>query len=142
MTVYVIDTGIRTTHTEYASRVVAGYDFVDDDSNPSDCDGHGTHVAGTAVGHIWRAKRRTYPGCEFSTVTAGYTSDVVAGMNWVRTNHSSGDAVVNMSLGGGGSKSIDDAVAALTSANITVVVAAGNSNDDAQYYSPRAHRRR
>ncbi|MCH1448499.1 MAG: S8 family peptidase, partial [Candidatus Nanopelagicales bacterium] len=138
VTVYVIDTGIRTTHTEYASRVVAGYDFVDDDSNPSDCDGHGTHVAGTAVGSTYGvAKSANVSGVRvLNCYGSGYTSDVVAGMNWVRTNHSSGDAVVNMSLGGGGSKSIDDAVAALTSANITVVVAAGNSNDDAQYYSP------
>ena len=138
VTVYVIDTGIRTTHTEYASRVVAGYDFVDNDSNPSDCDGHGTHVAGTAVGSTYGvAKSANVSGVRvLNCYGSGYTSDVVAGMNWVRTNHSSGDAVVNMSLGGGGSKSIDDAVAALTSANITVVVAAGNSNDDAQYYSP------
>ncbi len=138
VTVYVIDTGIRTTHTEYASRVVAGYDFVDNDSDPSDCDGHGTHVAGTAVGSTYGvAKAASVSGVRvLNCYGNGYTSDVVAGMNWVRTNHSSGDAVVNMSLGGGGSKSIDDAVAALTSANITVVVAAGNSNDDAQYYSP------
>jgi subtilisin family serine protease len=138
VTVYVIDTGIRTTHTEYASRVVAGYDFVDNDSDPSDCDGHGTHVAGTAVGSTYGvAKAASVSGVRvLNCYGYGYTSDVVAGMNWVRTNHSSGDAVVNMSLGGGGSKSIDDAVAALTSANITVVVAAGNSNDDAQYYSP------
>ena len=138
VTVYVIDTGIRTTHTEYASRVVAGYDFVDNDSDPSDCDGHGTHVAGTAVGSTYgAAKAASVSGVRVLNCSGnGYTSDVVAGMNWVRTNHSSGDAVVNMSLGGGGSKSIDDAVAALTSANITVVVAAGNSNDDAQYYSP------
>ena len=138
VTVYVIDTGIRTTHTEYASRVVAGYDFVDNDSDPSDCDGHGTHVAGTAVGSTYgAAKAASVSGVRVLNCSGnGYTSDVVAGMNWVRTNHSSGDAVVNMSLGGGGSKSIDDAVAALTSAGITVVVAAGNSNDDAQYYSP------
>ncbi|NDA59969.1 MAG: S8 family peptidase, partial [Actinobacteria bacterium] len=138
VTVYVIDTGINTTHTEYASRVVAGYDFVDNDSDPSDCDGHGTHVAGTAVGSTYGvAKAASVSGVRvLNCYGNGYTSDVVAGMNWVRTNHSSGDAVVNMSLGGGGSKSIDDAVAALTSANITVVVAAGNSNDDAQYYSP------
>jgi len=138
VTVYVIDTGIRTTHTEYASRVVAGYDFVDNDSDPSDCDGHGTHVAGTAVGSTYGvAKAASVSGVRvLNCYGNGYTSDVVAGMNWVRTNHSSGDAVVNMSLGGGGSKSIDDSVAALTAANITVVVAAGNSNDDAQYYSP------
>ncbi len=138
VTVYIIDTGIRTTHDEYSSRVVAGYDFVDNDSDPSDCDGHGTHVAGTAVGSTYGvAKAASVSGVRVLNCSgSGYTSDVVAGMNWVRTNHSSGDAVVNMSLGGGGSKSIDDAVAALTAAGITVVVAAGNSNDDAQYYSP------
>src|SRR5262249_51779750 len=53
VTVYVIDTGIRTTHTEFGGRARSGYDFVDNDTDASDCNGHGTHVAGTIGGSTY-----------------------------------------------------------------------------------------
>ena len=136
-----LDTGIRQTHTEYASRVVAGYDFVDNDNNPSDCDGHGTLLAGLAAG----SNDSVAPLANVSGIRvldcygSGSTSNLIAGMNWVLSNHSSGDAVVLVSMaaiGGNVSKSIDDAITALTSAGITVVVPAGNSSLDAQNTSP------
>ena len=141
VTIYVLDTGIRQTHTEYASRVVAGYDFVDNDNNPSDCDGHGTLLAGLAAG----SNDSVAPLANVSGIRvldcygSGSTSNLIAGMNWVLSNHSSGDAVVLVSMaaiGGNVSKSIDDAITALTSAGITVVVPAGNSSLDAQNTSP------
>lgn len=143
VTVYVVDTGIRTTHQEFAGRVVSGYDFVDGDADPSDCDGHGTHVAGTVMGSTYGvAKAAKVSGIRvLNCFGSGYTSDVIAGLNWIRTNHGSvgagGPGVVNMSLGGYGySKGMDDAVNALVNAGIPVVVAAGNSNDDASFFSP------
>lgn len=143
VTVYVVDTGIRTTHQEFAGRVVSGYDFVDNDNDPTDCDGHGTHVAGTSVGSTYGvAKAAKVSGIRvLNCFGSGYTSDVIAGLNWVRNNHATvgagGPGVVNMSLGGlGYSKGMDDAVKALVTAGVPVVVAAGNSNDDASFYSP------
>lgn len=138
VTAYIVDTGIRTTHTEFTGRIVTGRDEVDNDSDPTDCNGHGTHVASTVGGTAYGvAKAVSLSGVRVLNCSgSGYTSDVVAGLNWVRTNHTSGRAVVNMSLGGGASKSIDDAVAALVDANIPVVVAAGNSNADASNFSP------
>ena len=140
--VYVVDTGLRATHEEFAGRVASGYDAVDDDFNPDDCQGHGTHVAGTAVGTKYGvAKEATVVGVRvLNCWGSGSMSDVVAGLDWVRTNHSlnfpTRPAVVNMSLGGGGNNTLDAAVNNLVASGISVVVAAGNSNDDAKYYSP------
>ena len=88
--VYIIDTGIRASHEDFAGRVASGYDAVDDDYAPDDCQGHGTHVAGTAVGAKYGvAKAATVVGVRvLDCWGSGYTSDVVAGMDWVRTNHS------------------------------------------------------
>ena len=132
VTIYVVDSGIRTTHQEFAGRVVAGYDFVDDDSNPKDCDGHGTHIAGIAAGTSGVAPLANISAVRvLNCYGSGFTSDVIDGLNWVRTNHSSGDAVVLLaSKSASPSKSVADAVTSLTSAGITVVLAAGNDNQD------------
>ena len=143
VTAYVVDTGIRATHQEFAGRVVSGYDFVSNDSDPTDCHGHGTHVAGTVMGSTYGvAKAAKVSGLRvLDCGGSGYTSNIIAGLNWIRTNHASvgggGPGVVNMSLGGYGySKGMDDAINALVDAGISVVVAAGNSDDDASFYSP------
>ncbi|MGA1570038.1 MAG: S8 family serine peptidase, partial [Ilumatobacteraceae bacterium] len=103
-----------------------------------DCDGHGTHVAGTVAGTTYGvAKDATVvPVRVLDCDGSGTSSTVVSGMNWVRNNHPGGPAVVNMSLGGGISVTIDNAVKALTDAGITVVVASGNSATDACFSSP------
>ena len=137
VTAYIVDTGIRFSHSEFRGAAVSGYDFVDDDADASDCDGHGTHIAGTVGGATYGvAKGVNLVGvrvldCEGS----GTVSGVIAGIDWVATHHS-GPSVLNMSLGGGSDDALDQAVAAATAAGVTVVVAAGNDDDDACYSSP------
>ncbi|TXI45902.1 MAG: S8 family peptidase [Lysobacter sp.] len=132
---YIIDTGILTTHSQFTGRIGAGYDAVGGGVN--DCNGHGTHVAGTVGGTTWGiAKGVTlHPVRVLNCSGSGSTSGVVAGMNWVTANRIR-PAVANMSLGGGASTSIDNAVASMTAAGVTVVVAAGNNNANACSYSP------
>lgn len=137
--VYVVDSGIRSTHVDLAGRVTAGANFYPGVTGTSDCTGHGTHVAGTIGGTSYGvAKSATLIpvrvfGCDSSTLI----STVVSGLNWVLSDHTgTRPAVVNMSLGGGPSTSLDSAVANLVAEDITVVVASGNDNDDACEYSP------
>jgi aqualysin 1 len=133
--VYVIDTGIRTTHTQFGTRAAVSYDALG--GNGQDCNGHGTHVAGTiggstygvAKGAMLRAVRVL--NCSGS----GTNSGVIAGIDWVRANHVK-PAVANMSLGGGASSAVDTAVNNAINAGVTFVVAAGNSNANACNYSP------
>lgn len=139
---YIVDTGIRTDHTEFTGRTATGYSAVSGEPSTNDCHGHGTHVAGTVAGTTYGVAKSSVvvPVRVLDCFGSGYTSWVVGGLDWIRTNHASNfpgrRAVVNMSLGGGATKTLDDAVAALVNANIPVVVAAGNSSDNAAYYSP------
>lgn len=134
---YVIDTGINATHNDFAGRVAAGYDFVDNDNDPNDCHGHGTHVSGTVGGTTYGVARGVtlhavrVLNCSGSGTTAG----VVAGVNWVAANHLN-PAVANMSLGGSASSSLDAAVAGAVNAGVAMAVAAGNDSQDACNYSP------
>jgi subtilisin family serine protease len=136
--VYVIDTGVNATHQDLAGRVAPGYTAISDGRGTDDCNGHGTHVAGTAAGAAYGvAKGATIVpvrvlGCDGS----GTWSGVLAGMDWVVAHHQSGPAVANLSLGGGANLSIDDAVQRMISDGVTVAVAAGNSNTDACTTSP------
>ncbi len=133
---YVIDSGLNVTHSEFAGRVGNGADFIGGGVN--DCNGHGTHVAGTIGGTTYGiAKAVTlHPVRVFPCSGGSAWSTIIAGINWVAGNHIA-PAVVNMSLGGGGNTSVDTAVANLHNNNgLTVVVAAGNSNDNACNYSP------
>ncbi|MBW3671201.1 MAG: S8 family peptidase [Acidobacteria bacterium] len=134
---YIIDTGIRTSHNDFGGRARHGYDAVDGDSNASDCNGHGTHVAGTVGGSTWGiAKGVTLYGVRVLDCNgSGTTSGVIAGIDWVTQNHIA-PAVANMSLGGGASSSLDTAVANSIAAGVTYAVAAGNDNKDACNYSP------
>lgn len=123
---YVIDTGLNVTHTEFTGRVGAGADFIGGGVN--DCNGHGTHVAGTLGGTIYGVAKAVtiHPVRVLDCLGNGSLSSVIGGMNWVAGNYIP-PAVVNMSLGGGANTSIDTAVANLHNINnITVVVAAGN----------------
>jgi serine protease len=134
---YIIDTGILLTHNEFTGRMGNGYDAVTSGGNANDCNGHGTHVAGTVGGTIYGiAKQVTlHPVRVLSCSGSGTTSGVVAGMDWVANNHVK-PAVANMSLGGGASSTIDAAVDRMHNAGVTVVVAAGNDNANACNYSP------
>lgn len=124
---YIIDTGIRTTHQEFGGRALQGFDAFG--GNSEDCNGHGTHVAGTVGGSIYGvAKNTTLVGVRVLDCNgSGSWSGVIAGMDWVASN-ASGPSVANMSLGGGASTAIDDAVTRMFNKGIPVIVAAGNGN--------------
>ncbi len=134
---YIIDTGMLLTHSEYAGRVGNGYDAVTPGGNASDCNGHGTHVAGTVGGTIYGVAKGVtlHPVRVLDCGGSGTWSGVIDGMNWVATNRVL-PAVANLSLGGGANSSVDAAVAGLTNAGVTVAVAAGNNGTDACGFSP------
>jgi len=134
---YVIDTGIRGTHSEFTGRMGAGYTAISDGNGTNDCNGHGTHVAGTVGGSVYGVadKVTLHPVRVLSCTGSGTNSGVIAGINWVAANAVK-PAVANMSLGGGASSTLDSAVANLVSSGVVVVVAAGNDNLNACNYSP------
>ncbi|MBA2336137.1 MAG: S8 family serine peptidase [Blastocatellia bacterium] len=134
---YIIDSGIRSTHNEFTGRVQTGYTAISDGRGTDDCNGHGTHVAGTTGGTVYGvAKSITFvPVRVLNCQGSGTTSGVIAGVDWVTANHVK-PAVANMSLGGGASSSLDTAVDNSISAGITYAVAAGNDNLNACNYSP------
>ena len=132
---YVIDTGIRATHTQFGGRASNVFDAFG--GNGSDCNGHGTHVAGTIGGSTYGVAKSSLPrgvrvlDCNGS----GSTSGVISGVDWVTANHIN-PAVANMSLGGGISSALDTAVNNLSNSGVPIAVAAGNSNADACNSSP------
>ena len=132
---YVIDTGIRTSHNDFSGRASVGYDALG--GNGQDCNGHGTHVAGTVGGETWGvAKDVSLIAVRVLNCSgSGTNSGVIAGMDWVANNHVK-PAVANMSLGGGASSTTDNAVNRMHNAGVTVVVAAGNDGQNACNYSP------
>ncbi|WP_285611644.1 S8 family peptidase [Actinokineospora globicatena] len=139
--VYVMDSGINASHTDFTGRIAQGYDFVDGDSTPQDCHGHGTHVAGTAAGTSYGvAKKATIVALRVLDCSGSATDDdLIAAMNWVKTNAVK-PAVVNYSIGCRSrctNQTIDNAVKAVVDSGVQWVQAAGNSNDDACYYSPQ-----
>ncbi|HXH69562.1 MAG TPA: S8 family peptidase [Pyrinomonadaceae bacterium] len=134
---YIIDTGIRRTHAEFGGRAVVGYDAIGDGQNSNDCNGHGTHVAGTTGGSTYGVAKavRLYAVRVLNCTGSGSNSGVIAGVDWVKNNHIK-PAVANMSLGGGASSALDTAVNNAIAAGVTFAVAAGNDNLDACNYSP------
>jgi subtilisin family serine protease len=136
--VYVIDSGILTTHTEFGGRATVGIDFVGDGKNGQDCHGHGTHVAGTIGGTTYGVAKavklvavRVF-NCAGSSVPSSTT---IAAVDWVTANAAK-PAVVNMSLSGGANAAINLAVQNSIAAGITYAVAAGNQGLDACGRSP------
>ena len=134
---YIIDTGIRGTHVDFGGRVSGGFTSIHDGNGTNDCNGHGTHVAGTVGGATWGvAKNVALVAVRvLSCSGSGTTSGVIAGVDWVTANHVK-PAVANMSLGGGASSTLDAAVNSAVAAGVTMAVAAGNSNANACNYSP------
>ncbi|GAA3857115.1 hypothetical protein GCM10022243_23120 [Saccharothrix violaceirubra] len=133
---HIVDTGVYK-HTDFGGRVVDGFDFVDNDKVAQDCNGHGTHVAGT----VGSATYGVAKGVKITAVRVlncegqGAWSQVVAGIDWVAKNHVK-PAVANMSLGGGANSSVDNAVRRAITAGVTFAVASGNDNRNACSSSP------
>ncbi|MET0693264.1 MAG: S8 family serine peptidase, partial [Propionibacteriaceae bacterium] len=138
VTAFVVDSGIRMTHSDFGGRAVSGYDFVDGDSNASDCAGHGTHVAGTIGGSTYGVAKRVklVSVRVFDCYGDAWYSDMIAGFEWVVKHKPSGPSVVNFSGGGPADSIVDRAVSNTIKAGIPVVVAAGNDTDDACAASP------
>ncbi len=134
---YIIDTGVRVSHRDFGGRARNGYDFVDNDAVAQDGNGHGTHVAGTVAGTLHGvAKQATIHAVRvLNNSGSGTIAGVVAGVNWVASNHVK-PAVANMSLGGGANTSLDNAVQGAITRGVTFAVAAGNSNTNAANSSP------
>jgi len=138
VTVYVVDTGIRLTARDLEGRAVSGIDLVDG-GQAADCNGHGTHVAGTIAGARWGVAKQArlvavrVLDCE----GRGTASRVLRGLQWVLDDHADGQpAVLNMSLGGAPDPAVDRWVRALVDDGIVVVVAAGNDGGDSCQTSP------
>lgn len=134
---YVVDSGIRATHSEFSGRVRGGQDLTGSGSALEDCSGHGTHVAGTigsaAYGvakgvNLWSVR-------VFDCTPSSPWSRIIEALEWIIANHQS-PAVVNMSLSGGIFYAANEAVENAVTAGITVVVAAGNDYSDACWMSP------
>ncbi|GGR57347.1 serine protease [Deinococcus seoulensis] len=134
---YIIDTGINTAHTSFGGRAVWGTNTTGDGNN-SDCQGHGTHVAGTVGSATWGVAK----GAQLIAVKvldcsgSGTNAGVIAGVNWAVSNKGTSKAVANMSLGGGFSQAVNDAVNSAAAQNLVMIVAAGNENQNACNVSP------
>jgi subtilisin family serine protease len=135
--VYVIDTGVLGSHSEFTGRMGNGFDAVTTGGSATDCNGHGTHVAGTAAGTTYGIadKAVVHPVRVLGCTGSGTNSGVIAGVDWVRAHHVK-PAVANMSLGGSASTALDTAVSNAITAGVTFAVAAGNDNTNACNGSP------
>jgi subtilisin family serine protease len=136
---YIVDTGIRATHTQFGGRVISGFTAINDGLGTNDGHGHGTHVAGTVGGSTYGvAKNVTLVAVRVLDSTGnGTNSGVISGIDFVTSNHQAGEpAVANMSLGGGASSAVDTAVANAVNDGVTFAVAAGNENQNACNVSP------
>lgn len=139
--VYIIDTGIRTTHVELGGRASGAYTAIGDGNGTDDCNGHGTHVAGIVGAATYGAGKGVTLHAVRVLDCSGYGtySGVIAGVDWVTKNRVL-PAVANMSLGGAASSSLNQAVQNSIKAGVTYAVAAGNSSADACNESPASTR--
>jgi subtilisin family serine protease len=134
---YVIDTGIRATHNDFGGRVTGGTSVVSDPNALTDCQGHGTHVAGTIGGTIHGVAKlvNLHPVRAFLCTGSAPASNIIAGVDWVTANGVQ-PAVVNMSVQYPVDPIMDTAVSNSVAAGFTYVIAAGNWNADACNTSP------
>ena len=138
---YIIDTGNRNTHSDFGDRFKSGYDFHNNKPDATVDNGHGTHVASTTGGTTWGvAKNATLYGVKvLGAFGSGSTTNVVAGVDFTASQHRASNnkkTVANMSLGGGASAAMDNAVNAAVSAGVSFALASGNSNANACNSSP------
>ncbi len=139
VTVYVVDSGILSTHEELAGRIRAGFTKILDGRGTEDCYGHGTHVAGVVGGSTYGvAPKVTLVPVRVTDCNGnGWTSDMIAGIDWAVADHKTGEpAVMNISMSGTLSSKVNAAVDRAIADGIVVVTAAGNNNKDACSYSP------
>jgi subtilisin family serine protease len=136
-TAYIVDTGIDFQHSEFGGRAVPGYDAIGDGRNGQDCQGHGTHVAGTVGGATFGVARqaRLVSVRVLNCSGQGTLAGVISGLDWVAANAQQ-PAVANASLGGSYSPALNQAADALSDAGVLPVVAAGNETQDACLVSP------
>jgi subtilisin family serine protease len=137
-TAYIIDTGINASSSDFGNRLVLGPDYVDG-GTPDDCHGHGTHVAGTVGGTVYGVAKEVRVVAIRALDCAGNGSyaNIIAGVDWVALNHDP-VSVLNLSLSGPVSASLNQALATAVASNVVVVAAAGNKSSDACNYSPGA----
>jgi subtilisin family serine protease len=138
---YIVDSGIRSTHSEFAGRVAPGMTRINDGLGTEDCDGHGTHVAGTVAGATYGVAPQAtlIPLRVFGCPATGNTSDLIAAMDWAVAHHPAGQpAVMNLSLSAGASTFLIDPVNRVVADGIVVVAAAGNDGKDACSTYPAA----
>jgi subtilisin family serine protease len=135
---FIIDTGILAGHGEFGTRRVSGFSAFADATGDSDCNGHGTHVAGTVGGNAYGVAKGVtlVPVRVLGCTGSGSLSGVISGVDWVAGQTTMRPAVANMSLGSSFSSSVNTAVAGAVTAGVTMVVAAGNDNRNACNYSP------
>ena len=137
--VYVLDTGINSSHTEFTGRIQTGYSAIDDPDNTEDCNGHGSHVSGIVGGTTYGVAKSVsiIPVRVLSCTAMGTVSTVLSGINWMIANHQAGvPAVANMSFVGSKSTILNEAIVSAVEDGITVVAGAGNTNSDSCNYSP------
>ncbi|MFD9048010.1 S8 family peptidase [Streptomyces zaomyceticus] len=128
VTAYVIDTGVRISHSQLAGRAVNGYDAVEGDTVAQDGNGHGTHVATTIAGTTYGVAKsaRIVAVRVLDNNGSGTTAGVIAGIDWVTSHHTAGaPAVANLSLGGGASTALDNAVKNSIADGVTYAVGGG-----------------
>ncbi len=134
---YIVDTGLRASHAEFVGRVGAGFSVIADGLGADDCNGHGTHVAGTIGGTQWGVAKGVtlHPVRVLNCAGSGSASGVIAGIDWISRNAIK-PAVANLSLGGSAYAPLDTAVTNAVNLGITFAVAAGNANVNACTTSP------
>jgi len=138
---YIIDTGIYVDHDEFEGRASWGVTYADDEYDNADCNGHGTHVAGTVGGKTYGVAKnvKLIAVKVLNCAGSGSWADVIAGIDWVRkevAERGNNASTANLSLGGGKIQAVNDAVKRLHESGVVTAVAAGNSNSDAKNYSP------
>ncbi len=135
---YIFDTGIRLDHAEFSGRLGSGYNAINTTATANDDQGHGTHVAGTVGGTTYGVAKGVtlIPVKVLNNLGSGTYAQIIAGIDWAVANHTTRPAVGNMSLGGGVSAALNDAVRRAIADGIIMCVAAGNNGLSAANYSP------
>ena len=136
--IFMIDSGVNLLHDEFVGRVSTGYDFLESHERPLDCDGHGSHTAGVALGTTYGVARKAtlHPLRVLDCDGLGSFSDVISALEWVSGYGTDGPKVASLSLGGAFNTALNAAVDALRARGVVVVASSGNAGADACAFSP------